>query len=120
VDFEKARLEHAGKAGLADRIEHVARIQGDGAGFDVLSFETNGTDRYIEVKTTRYGNQTPFYVTRNEVRFSNEKDRRFFLYRVFEYRNDPRMFSVRGALRKAFELSATQYRAALRAREASR
>ncbi len=55
VAFERARLEAANKANFADRIEHVSLTQGDGIGFDVRSFESNGTDRFIEVKTTAYG-----------------------------------------------------------------
>ncbi len=37
IEYEKWRLIRAGKANLADQIEWIARDQGDGAGFDILS-----------------------------------------------------------------------------------
>lgn len=43
-----------GRGSLADRVEHVAVTVGDGEGFDVHSFEADGSDRFIEVETTRY------------------------------------------------------------------
>ncbi|WP_413766517.1 DUF3883 domain-containing protein, partial [Vibrio vulnificus] len=61
LNFERARLIKAGKDSLADRIEQVSVTVGPSAGFDVRSFEENGTDRYIEAKTTKYGKNTPFF-----------------------------------------------------------
>ena len=49
-----------------DRIIHLSEEQGDGAGFDIISLNINGTERYIEVKTTSGGLTTPFYMTENE------------------------------------------------------
>jgi hypothetical protein len=65
INFERARLIRAGAEKLASKIEHVAKVRGDAAGFDVLSFEQSGADRLIEVKTTKYGAHTPFFVSRN-------------------------------------------------------
>ena len=70
INFERARLIRAGKERLAASIEHVARVRGDGDGFDVLSFEESGKERLIEVKTTKYGQDTPFFVSRNELAVS--------------------------------------------------
>ena len=52
VQFEKARLIHAGKGALADCVSHVSVHEGDGLGYDIRSFEVTGEDRLIEVKTT--------------------------------------------------------------------
>ena len=111
VEFEKARLVHYGKGGLADRVEHVSVSKGDGLGFDVKSYEANGADRLIEVKTTAGGKQTPFFVSRNEVEVSQEHEKEYHLYRVFGYRKDPRMFMVQCALNKICQLESSQYRA---------
>ncbi len=89
VEFEKARLIHSGSGSLADQVEHVSVSQGDGLGFDIRSFDSNGKDRLIEVKTTAGGKQTPFYVSRNEVHVSQEHESVYHLYRVFAFRNDP-------------------------------
>ena len=59
INFEKARLIAAGADSLADRIEHVSVEQGDGLGYDIRSFESDGADRFIEVKTTRFSRYTP-------------------------------------------------------------
>jgi hypothetical protein len=109
VEFEKARLIHSGSGNLADRVEHVSVTQGDGLGFDIRSFDSDGKDRLIEVKTTAGGKQTPFYVSRNEVHVSREQEGVYHLYRVFVFRKDPLLFSVCGALDKVCQLEASQF-----------
>ena len=96
INFERARLIHAGKESLADRIEQVSVTIGPSAGFDIKSFEENGTDRYIEAKTTKYGKSTPFFVTPNELRFSRDNAPRYYLYRLFRFRESPRLFALNG------------------------
>jgi len=113
INFERARLISLGKESLADRVEHVAQTQGDGAGFDILSFETDGADRFIEVKTTKYGRYSPFFVSANELRFSEKHEKSYHLHRIFQFRNDPRLFSLPGSVEKNFILSPTEYRASL-------
>jgi len=109
VRFEQARLLLARKDRLAARIEHVAEERGDGDGFDVLSFEETGKERLIEVKTTRYGKQTPFYVTRKEVRVSQQHPDQYQVYRVFSFRHSPRLFALPGAISESCQLDPTVY-----------
>jgi hypothetical protein len=85
-------------------VEHVAVTRGEGAGFDVLSFEASDRERLIEVKTTAYGKATPFYVTRNEVSTSAARDRDYHLYRIFDFRKDPRLYSLNGSLERTCAL----------------
>jgi hypothetical protein len=107
--YEVARLRHLRKPKLADRVEPVPRTRGDGLGYDIQSFETSGEDRFIEVKTTGFGKDTPFYVTRAELRFSVESAAQFHLYRLFQFRKEPKMFSLNGALDKTCVLDASQF-----------
>lgn len=100
VEYERARLWKLGCRKLSDRVEHAAATKGDGLGFDVLSFEPDGRERFIEVKTTAFGKETPFYITRNEVEFSKFYAPQFRLYRLFEFRKVPRMFSLEGSVRE--------------------
>jgi hypothetical protein len=102
--FEHDRLWRAGKRRLADRIEHVCRTQGDHLGYDIHSFETDGQDRLIEVKTTRFGALTPFFASRNEVDFSETREREFHLYRLFSFREQPKLFVLAGSLRNTCAL----------------
>lgn len=109
LNFERARLIAAGEERLAARIEHVSNTRGDGDGFDILSYETSGRERLIEVKTTKYGSRTPFFVTANEVRVSEREAHRFQLYRVFSFRKSPRLFAVPGAVSSCFSLNPAQF-----------
>ena len=109
VRFEQARLIKASHERLASKIEHVSLTQGDGAGFDILSFEETGADRFIEVKTTKNGKETPFFLSRNEVEVSRESADRYHLYRVFDWRTKPRLFTLAGALAKTCAMEPNQY-----------
>jgi len=114
VDFERRRLhDEAGRPDLANRVEWIADTRGDGAGYDIASFDGDDSPRLIEVKTTGSGRQFPFMVTSNEVRVSEREPGRYHLYRVFEFARDPRMYILRGALSEVFRLEPTQYRARL-------
>ena len=109
LNFERARLISQGKDALAGKIEHTSKTQGDGAGFDVLSYEESGVERLIEVKTTKYGRETPFFVSRNEVVVSEARAPTYQLYRLFGFRTEPRLFTLCGALSKTCRLSTTSY-----------
>lgn len=109
MNFERARLIHAGRDSLAERLEQVSVTVGPSAGFDIRSFEENGTDRFIEAKTTKYGKNTPFFVTPNELRFSEANSSRYYLYRLFRFRADPKMFALQGFLRDKCLLKASQF-----------
>jgi hypothetical protein len=111
--YEKARLMRAAKEKLAAKVEHVAVTQGDGAGFDILSFETTGQERFIEVKTTAYGPLTPFFVTKKEVDVSLLTSPRYYLYRAFDFRRQAKLFTKQGPLDRSFKLNPTQYLASL-------
>lgn len=107
--FERARLAAAGCLRLARQVEHVSVTQGDGLGFDISSFEPGGEDRLIEVKTTGFGKETPFFVSRNELGVSESKDAAYHLYRVFTYRSNPRLYVLNGDLNRVCSLSPIQY-----------
>ena len=88
---------------------HISKTQGDSAGFDVLSFEESCKERLIEVKTTAYSSLPPFYVTRHEIELSIKADPRYYLYRVFNFPRDPKLFTRNGALAKSFSLEPVEY-----------
>ena len=98
VQYERWRLSSGGHERLANKIEHVSQTKGDGLGFDVLSFDASGCERLIEVKTTSFGKETPFFITKNEVELSQAQADLFHLYRLFEFRKEPRLFSLKGAV----------------------
>ena len=114
LGFERARLAKAGRANLADRIEWVSRDRGDYLGFDIRSYETDGSDRLVEVKTTKHGKETPFFVTRNEVRVSRDRGRVYHLYRLFRFQRGPRLYVLPGALEDSCLLDPMAYEARVR------
>ncbi|MCZ8205059.1 DUF3883 domain-containing protein [Gemmatimonas sp.] len=113
LDVEHRRLWEAGERRLAERIEHVSRTRGDGLGYDIHSFDLDGRDRLIEVKTTSFGAMTPFFASNREVAVSEERAANFKLYRVFKFREAPKVFVLSGALRESCVLDAVQFRVSL-------
>ncbi len=109
INFERARLIHAGRESLADRIEQVSVTSGPSAGFDIKSFEEDGSDRFIEAKTTKYGKNTPFFVTPNELQFSKENSSNYYLYRIFRFRETPRLFALHGHLQDLCNLEPSEF-----------
>ena len=113
VDHEKRVLIDAGYQDLADKVVHVAVVEGDGAGYDVRSYHTDGSEKYIEVKTTQGPKETDFFLSANELRFSEAQPKAFYLYRVFNYHpevNGGQFYVINGPLSELFELRATNYR----------
>jgi hypothetical protein len=109
LDYERARLIHAGREALAARIEHTSKVRGDHEGYDILSFDANGAERLIEVKTTKYGRETPFFATRNEVAVSERHAPRYHVYRLFSFREAPRLYTLPGAISASCHLAAASY-----------
>lgn len=113
--FEHERLWRANKKTLANRIEHVANTQ-DNLGFDIKSFEIDGRERLIKVKTTRFGAWTPFFASRNEVDVSESRNEHYQLYRLFSFTRQPKLFTLGGSLGRTCELNAIQFSATPKSR----
>jgi hypothetical protein len=111
LQYEHWRLYQLGQKRLAEQVEHVSKTKGDGLGYDVRSFDADGRDRYIEVKTTSFGKQTPFYVSGGELSFSKQATDQFHLYRLFEFRKKPQLFDLMGRLDLNCRLDPVSYRA---------
>jgi hypothetical protein len=113
LEMEARRLYDAGKKVLSNRVEHVSKSQGDGLGYDILSFEASGKERLIEVKTTSFGQFTPFYVSRNELARSRADADIYHLHRIFDFRGKPRFFEIRGEIAGKCNLEPVSYLARL-------
>ena len=111
MDYERVRLERAGRDHLARNVEQVSKTEGDHMGYDIRSYEANGRDRFIEVKTTRYGKHTPFYISDGELRFSEEHAESYQLYRLFGFRKSPLLFTLPGDVGRHVQLQPVNYRA---------
>jgi len=104
---EIAYLNKQGKSDLAKRVDHVSVTIGDGLGYDILSFDLNGDEKKIEVKTTRGDITRPFYITRNEVDVSVSNSDNYYLYRLFDFDsklNKGKYYEIKGNLTNSLTL----------------
>ena len=109
--YEQWKLQRYGLPELAQQVEHVSVTLGDGLGFDIRSFDLAGNEQWIEVKTTSFAKDSPFFVTRNELHTSQAHADKFHLYRVFEFRKQPKFFDLPGSIEAHCLLDPVTYRA---------
>ncbi len=109
LKVERARLTHSGHEHLAERVRWVSHEDGDGAGYDILSFDTTGSERLLKVKTTCGAERTPFYISRNELALSEERPHAFRLVRVHQFANDPKIFELTAPLASHVSLEPVSY-----------
>ncbi len=69
---------------LLKKLERVSE-KNDYLGYDIRSFDTNGKEIYIEVKTTKGGKSSSFIVTSNEYMTSRKYATKYKLYRLYNY-----------------------------------
>jgi hypothetical protein len=98
VDFEKSRLNHEGAYQLAEQIKTLSKKHGLESPYDIHSFEADGEPRFIKVKTTNCDFKFPFTISLAELGFSNLHPENYFLYRVFDFSQTPRIFILKGHL----------------------
>lgn len=114
IDFEQRRLSDAGYPELFQQLDWVSDRLGDGTGYDILSHERPGEHRFIEVKTTNGGHASSFIISRNELAFAAEREDAFYLYRVFQFRQEPKLYILKGNLVDQLHLEPIDYRASFR------
>jgi hypothetical protein len=110
---ERANLMGAGRPDLAKQVEWTSVDRGDGAGYDIRSFEPDGHDRLIEVKTTNGWEYTPFHISRNEHQFGESNADCWRLVRVWNFRREPKAFELRPPLANHVALTPASFLASL-------
>ncbi|WP_256869095.1 DUF3883 domain-containing protein [Sphingobium lactosutens] len=110
---ERLRLSAAGREDLARKVRWVAQEDGDGAGYDIRSYGLDGGERLLEVKTTLGHARTPFYLSSNELAFSQERSDAFRLLRVYDFAGSAKAFELEPPLTDHVRLLPTAYRASL-------
>jgi len=114
LECEMKYLREIGREDLASKIVHIPEKEGDGVGYDIRSFELTGEPKYIEVKTTSGGANTPFMISANELAFSKANPNRYHVYRVFEFDFSTklgRFYKIKGDLSEHFTLLPALYSA---------
>jgi Domain of unknown function (DUF3883) len=115
--FERQQLSLAGRNDLSDNVRWVSKEDGDGAGYDILSFDGRGDKKFIEVKTTVGNSRTPFFVSRNEYEFCKHVGDSFRIIRLYDFRRAVRGFELIGELEKHVALSTESFRAEFSSQE---
>jgi hypothetical protein len=112
---ERAYLSSIGRSDLASKVQWVSR-DADGYGYDVLSFDEDGNEKYIEVKTTTLArDKQPFDVSKNEVETSNDKGDQYWIYRIYDLEGDqPKVYKTQGPVEENFDLEPSSFKAYLK------
>jgi hypothetical protein len=113
LKHERATLRQAGRSDLANRVRWVSDLDGDGAGYDIASFEQDGAPRLIEVKTTNGWERTPFHISRNELDVAEQNRGSWHLMRLWNFTRLPKAFELRPPLEAHFSLTPTSFQASL-------
>jgi hypothetical protein len=108
---ERAVLRSAGRDDLARKVCWLSEEQGDGFGYDIASFDSDGQTRLIEVKTTNGWERTPFHITRNELAVAEERRSEWLVFRLWGFSRDPQAFELRPPLDAHVSLTATTFQA---------
>ena len=95
MDLEKSRLSNAGRNDLANKIKRVS-LKSDAFGYDIVSFDENGIERYIEVKATRSNvGIANFFFTANEL-LTAQKIKNYYIYMVYEVTTEePKVWAIK-------------------------
>lgn len=101
IKYEIDKLKKARRDNLIGRIKHISKNEGDGTGYDILSFDSEGNKMFIEVKTTKGTKNSTFYVTRNELEKSRIEKENYYVYRLYNFNeqtNSADLFIINGDL----------------------
>jgi len=117
LEMEKCRLTEAKRKDLANKVKHIAD-QNERAGFDILSYDEDGSERPIEVKAISGKTlERGFFISANEVEKASSLTN-YHIYFVFSAMSkQPQVLPVRNPLSKGsnFDLQPTAYHATLKA-----
>ncbi|VVO77137.1 DUF3883 domain-containing protein [Pseudomonas fluorescens] len=82
---ERTRVQKELGPDYADKVVYVSRDEGDSAGYDIRSWrEVAGaiSEYFIEVKTTSGNENTPFFISANELQFAESNTEKYELVRI--------------------------------------
>lgn len=108
---ERHSLQSIGRDDLARKVRWVSQEDGDGAGYDILSFGHDGKHRFLEVKTTNGWDKTPFHISKNEIAFAEENRAEWHLFRLWNFSKEAQAFELTPPLEDHVRLTAESFRA---------
>lgn len=115
-EAEIQRLNAENALSQVQEMEEFFQNKVDDEGYDILSFEKdkdgNYIKKYIEVKSTQKGEETPIDITKNELEFAQKNVENYYLYRIVNSNSKDRYVKkVKGEeLLKDFNFIPTKYK----------
>jgi len=92
VNYEINELESNGLYELSKEVKRISSAN-IAAGYDVLSYEFIGAEKYIEVKTTALS-KAEFFLSANELDVAKEFRNRYWIYFVSEIFGAPKLHKI--------------------------
>lgn len=92
LGYERWRLRDHPE--LLEKIRHVS-AEDDTLGYDIESFELDGTPRFVEVKGTLGPIETRFFLSANELRCAEAKGQSYVILRAARLADNPECCEVR-------------------------
>lgn len=92
VNYEINELKNKGLDELSKEVKRVSSVN-IATGYDVLSYEFIGTEKFIEVKTTALS-KTEFFLSANELDMAKEYRNRYWIYFVSEIFGTPKLYKI--------------------------
>jgi hypothetical protein len=92
IKYEEWRLR--GHPDLLKKLRHVSK-EDDTAGYDIESFELDGTPRYVEVKSTLGPPETRFFMSAPELSCAESKGDQYVILRVANLTDGPSCCEIR-------------------------
>jgi len=95
---EKELLESGKLKELSNKVNHMS-LRDDSLGYDIESYESNGTKKYIEVKSTNHNPSSfNFVMTSREIQSAKELDN-YYVYIVFNAGSEkPKILKIKNPL----------------------
>ena len=93
---ERQILAEKGRKSLAEKVDHISK-RNDSVGYDIQSYDMDGKEKYIEVKSTLepVGFRN-IYISANELAIAKSKDNHYF-YFVYDVGNkNPKIWEIKG------------------------
>lgn len=106
VAYEKWRLREHPE--LLTKLRHVSK-EDDTLGYDIESYELDGTPRFIEVKGTLGPLETRFFLSATELACAASKGDQYVLMRVAQLADNPKCCEIRYPFEGKLNLTAASY-----------
>ncbi len=115
LEIENEKLKSLKLTGVVDDDLYAVKKL-DGEGYDILSYDSNGNELYIEVKTTKRSRNEPFFLSANEKAFLELNKESYVIYRLYEYnsiKSSSKLFKISGRDFQNYTLKPTNYEVSL-------